>query len=129
MKYKFEKDTFLKKSFSIREEVFGDLQKIVKREDTTFKAVLDGLLSIAVKEYWEERKVKGAIGRPSRRATEPKKGARIRTKAVLKGGQSYCQNSNCPNKGKSYLTRNMIKAGGFVFCTDNCEEEHEKLGM
>lgn len=126
MKYRFEKRRkFVKTGIQLPEEVFKELKKISEREVVDLKIVADVLMSVAIKEYWEEReegKVKRII--PRRRKPESKKRVQLRTKAVLKGGQSYCQYIQCPDKGKSYLKRNMVKADGLVFCSDDCKENY-----
>ncbi|MCK5016400.1 MAG: hypothetical protein KAS32_04935 [Candidatus Peribacteraceae bacterium] len=131
LKYTFERRKWIRTGIRLTVEVFAELKKIVEREGVDLQVVADVLMGVAVKEYWEERKVKKPkkarkIGVPSRRTIEPRKSARIRAKGVLKGGMSFCQYSKCPKRGATYLRKNMIKYDGLVFHSGDCKVNHIK---
>jgi len=120
MKYKFEKNLFVNIPMEFREILLEQLKKIGVKEGVFLKEVVDGLLSIAVKEYWEERKVKKI--KKSGKAKGITASVR-RSKQVLTKGTSYCQYSGCPYKGQNYLTKNMLKHEKMVFCSGECKEK------
>jgi len=117
MKYKFEKDSSVRTNIYMRKEVADQIKEIVERENATYKSVINGLLSVAVKEYWEEREVKKKMKR-----VKPKgiTASVKRSKPILKTGTSYCQFSRCPDKGQNYLTKNMFNYDKLVFCSESC---------
>ena len=40
-------------------------------------------------------------------------------------GEKYCQNSDCPQRGKSFKESKMYKGGRFIFCSPACKQDFE----
>ncbi len=135
LKYTFGKKPSITMGVRLSENLVGEIKKIAQNEAVTITSVFKGILEVGVKEYWEEREVKQErevkkprkVGRPKKRITESKSREQRRTKGALKTGYSYCQYSGCPEKGHSYLKKNMVRNDdGLVFSSDRCKNNFRK---